>query len=316
MKPGKRQIQAPRATIGHGSGIRTIHWTTIVLGLIGLMLVSQGAFAQSASGIAGVVRDASGAVLPGVTVEATSPALIEKARTVVSDGEGQYKFVSLPPGTYAVTFSLSGFSTFKREGVELPANFTAAVNADLKVGSLEETVTVSGQSPVVDVQNAATRNQITREVLDTVPTNKTLEAYAALTPGISMASTGQDVGGSRGETYVQLRIHGTRNGDNKTLIDGFETNDWSGRVFVPNPTAANEVAVELGNGLAESPANGVYVNYIPKAGGNTFHGTFIGNYTGSGMQSAPNLSDDLRSRGLTQEALPKTEKVWAATAPW
>src|SRR5438128_7910267 len=140
-----------------------------------------GAQVASAT-IAGVVKDVSGAVLPGVTVEASSPALIEKVRSVVTDEQGQYKIVGLLPGIYAVTFALPGFSTFKREGVELPTSFTATVNAELRVGALEETVTVSGQSPVVDVQNAATRNQISREALDTVPTNKTLEAYAALTP--------------------------------------------------------------------------------------------------------------------------------------
>jgi len=274
------------------------------------VLMPALAAAQGASGIAGVVKDSSGGVLPGVTVEASSPALIEKVRSVVTDEQGQYKIVGLLPGIYAVTFALPGFSTFKREGVELPTSFTATVNAEMRVGALEETVTVSGQSPVVDVQNAATRNQISREALDTVPTNKTLEAYAALTPGVTMASTGQDVGGSRGETYVQLRIHGTRNGDNKTLIDGFETNDWSGRVFVPNPAAAHEVSVELGNGLGEAPANGVYVNYIPKSGSNAWRFTFIGNYNGSGMQSSPNLSGDLISLGVTQEGLPVIKKVW------
>ena len=283
----------------------------LLLILIPSIFLASGARAQTgAAGIAGVARDPSGAVLPGVTVEASSPALIEKVRSVVTDGEGQYKIVSLPPGTYSVTFALPGFNTFKRDGVELTANFTATVNGDLKVGALEETVTVSGQTPVVDVQNASTRNQISREALDTVPTNKTLEAYAALTPGVTMPSTGQDVGGSKGETYVQLRIHGTRTGDSKSLIDGFETNDWSGRVFVPNPTAAQEVSVELGNGLAESPANGVYVNYVPKAGANTFSGTVIGNYTGSAIQSDANLSDDLKSRGLTQSSLPRIKKIW------
>ncbi len=281
-----------------------------IVGMLLCVAIGRAADAQNASGIAGIVRDSSGGVLPGVTVEAASPALIEKVRNVASDDQGQYRIVGLPPGTYTVSFALAGFSTFKREGVELTANFTAAVNADLRVGSLEETVTVSGQSPVVDVVNAATRNQISRDVLDTVPTNKTLEAYAALTPGVTMGTTGQDVGGSKGETYVQLRIHGTRNNDNKTLIDGFETNDWSGRVFVPNPAAANEVSVELGNGLGESPANGVYVNYIPKSGSNVFHGTFIANYTGSGMQSAPNLTDDLVSRGVTAASLPKIRKIW------
>jgi len=159
--------------------------------------------AQGSSGIAGAVRDSSGAVLPGVTVEASSPALIEKVRTVVTDGEGQYRIVGLPPGVYAVTFSLPSFSTFKREGVELAASFTATVNGELRIGALEETVTVSGLSPVVDVQNTTTRKQITREALDTVPTNKTLEALAALTPGITMGTgNAQDVGGSNGEAVA------------------------------------------------------------------------------------------------------------------
>ncbi len=269
------------------------------------------ALAQGSSGIAGAVRDSSGAVLPGVTVEASSPALIEKVRSVVTDGEGQYRIVGLPPGVYAVTFSLPSFSTFKREGVELAASFTATVNVELRVGTLEETVTVSGQSPVVDVQNTTTRKQITREALDTVPTNKTLEAFAALTPGVTMGTgNAQDVGGSKGETYVQLQVHGSRVGDAKTLLDGFETNEWSGRVFVPNPAGAQEVSIDLGNGAAEAPANGVYVNFVLRDGGNTVHGTFFGSYTNSRLQSAQRLSDDLRARGLSQSDLGHVLYIW------
>src|SRR5205823_6570444 len=122
------------------------------------------AYAQlGASGIAGVVRDASGAVLPGVTVEAASPALIERVRSVVTDEQGQYRIVDLRSGTYTVTFTLPGFSAVRREGVELAANFTATVNAELKVGGIEETITVTGASPVVDVQNTSGRNIITRD---------------------------------------------------------------------------------------------------------------------------------------------------------
>jgi hypothetical protein len=270
------------------------------------------ALAQGASGIAGAVRDASGAVLPGVTVEASSPALIEKVRSVVTDREGQYRIVGLPPGVYVVTFSLPAFSTFKREGVELAASFTATVNAELRIGAIEETVTVSGQSPVVDVQNTTTRSRITREALDTVPTNKTLEAFAALTPGVSMAGNGQDVGGSKGETYVQLQVHGSRVGDAKTLLDGFETNEWSGRVFVPNPAGAQEVSIDLGNGAAEAPANGVYINFVPRDGGNSVHGTFFASYTSSRLQSAPSLSADLRARGLSQSDLGQVLYIWDA----
>src|SRR5262245_147297 len=170
-----------------------------------VILLPASAFSQlGTSGIAGVVRDTTGAVLPGVTVEAASPALIEKTRTVVTDGEGQYKIVSLSPGRYSVTFSLPGFGSVKREGVELSANFTASINADLRVGDIAETVTVSGQSPVVDTQNTSVRNLIPKDVLDAIPTNKTLGAWAALTPGIVVAGTAMDVGGSKGEQSLRL----------------------------------------------------------------------------------------------------------------
>ena len=286
--------------------------TSVIASVVLMFFCVQPASAQTgASGIAGVVKDSSGLVLPGVTVEASSPALIEKVRSVTTDGEGQYKIIDLRPGVYSVTFSLAGFSVFKRENVELVANFTAAINAEMKVGALEETITVSGTSPVVDVQNVATRNLISREALDTVPTNKTLEAFAALTPGVRMASgIGQDVGGSKGETYVQLQIHGSRTGDAKTLLDGFETNEWSGRVFVPNPTSASEVSVDLGNGTGQSPANGVYVNFVPRDGGNTFRGTFFATGSGKNMQSEPNLTDDLIARGLKRADLGGTLHIW------
>src|ERR1700747_1498491 len=128
--------------------------SSLVVSTVLITVVVQPAAAQTgSSGIAGVARDASGLVLPGVTVEATSPALIEKVRTVVTDGEGQYKIIDLRPGAYTVTFSLTRFSTLKREGIELTTNFTANVNAELRVGSLQETVIVSGTTPVVDVQN-------------------------------------------------------------------------------------------------------------------------------------------------------------------
>lgn len=153
-----------------------------------------------AAGIAGTVTDATGAILPGVTVEAASPALIERVRSVTTDGAGQYKLADLRPGLYIVTFTLPGFNTTKREGIELSANFTATVNAEMRIGSLEETVTVSGASPVVDVQNTASRNIVSRDVLDTIPSGRTLPAYAALTPGLTIPAAGQDVGGSKGET--------------------------------------------------------------------------------------------------------------------
>ena len=150
----------------------------LVAVVAGLILLPGIAGAQSGTtgAIAGTATDASGAVLPGVTVEAASPALIEKVRAAVTDDRGQYKIVDLRPGTYTVTFSLPGFSSVRREGLELNTGFTATVDAELKVGAVEETITVTGASPVVDTQNVRTQNVLTREVLDAVPTSKNYQA--------------------------------------------------------------------------------------------------------------------------------------------
>ena len=165
----------------------------------GVVLTSQFAGAQSATtaAIAGVARDATGAVLTGVTVEASSPALIEKVRTVVTDGQGQYKVVDLRPGTYTVTFALQRFNAFRREGIELSAGFTAAVNAEMKIGSVSDTVVVTGASPVVDVQNSRTQQVIKTEILDALPTGtKSVMQFASLTLGAVPAQSGRnDVGG-------------------------------------------------------------------------------------------------------------------------
>src|SRR3989338_1570569 len=139
----------------------------------GFLFLPATLWAHAATGsIAGVVRDTSGAVLPGVTVEAASPALIEKARAAVTDAAGAYRLVELRPGTYTVTFSLPGFATVRREGIELTSSFTAAVNADLKVGAVEETVTVTGESPVVDLSSARQQTTVSRDVLDAIPRTK------------------------------------------------------------------------------------------------------------------------------------------------
>src|SRR5436190_15483548 len=158
-----------------------------VAALVGaFVLIPDATSAQQASGIAGVVRDASAAVLPGVTVEAASPALIEKVRTVVTDGEGRYNIVDLRPGSYTVTFSLGGFGTVKREGIELSAGFTATVNADLQVGTLAETVTVTGATPLVDTQNVRKQIVASKDLLDSLPTStKHINMLVTLTPGFT-----------------------------------------------------------------------------------------------------------------------------------
>src|SRR5438309_6262723 len=143
----------------------SLRWRTVaVLALV--LILPAAARAQQASSIAGVVRDSSGGVLPGVTVEASSPALIEKVRTAVSDSEGRYNIVDLRPGLYSVTFTLASFSTFKREGIDLPSGFTATVNAEMKIGALEETVTVTGAAPLVDTQNVRKQTLVSSDLLN------------------------------------------------------------------------------------------------------------------------------------------------------
>src|SRR5688572_28908687 len=139
-----------------------------------IVLVPTAARAQAV--IAGTVRDSSGAVLPGVTVEAASPTLIEKVRSVATDGTGQYRIEDLRPGTYTVTFTLQGFNTFKREGIELTGSFTATINAELRVGALTETITLTGESPVVDVQSARREVTLNSDVLQSIPSVRSYNA--------------------------------------------------------------------------------------------------------------------------------------------
>ena len=141
------------------------------LGMISclLLLPVAGLAQQSGGSITGVVRDISGAVLPGVTVTVSSPALIEGSRVAVCDGQGLYRIIDLRPGIYSVAFELAGFSPFKVDGLELTTGFTATVNADLKVGSLQETITVSGQAPVVDTQNIRQQTQFSSDALQSLP---------------------------------------------------------------------------------------------------------------------------------------------------
>jgi hypothetical protein len=263
-----------------------------------LLSVPAMATAQGTSGIAGVVRDSSGAVLPGVTIEAASPALIEKIRTVVSDEKGEYKIVALPGGTYTVTFSLTGFTTVTREGLELTANYTANIVAEMRVGQLEETITVSGQAPIVDVQTTAQHKVIAGDLLYSLPLTKEMGGFAKVTVGATIRATAQDVGGNIDPMNGYTVIHGGHFGDNRALLDGMQFNgEGSGRGFYFNPAAASEISVQLGGQTAEFENGGAQANLIPKDGGNIFSGLFSMNYAGKGLISN-NLTPDLRARGL------------------
>src|SRR5687767_3052083 len=191
---------------------RFVRWT--LLGALAALVALIPATAHAQSSIAGVVRDPSGAVLPGVTVEASSPALIEKVRTAITDGAGQYRIIDLRPGVYSVVFALPGFSAVRRDGVELTGSFTATVNAELRVGGVAETITVTGQSPIVDVQGTNQQAVLNAEVLAALPTGRSAASVAVLIPGIQSLVSARgpanpmDVGGVGALSNTYLTIHG------------------------------------------------------------------------------------------------------------
>ena len=274
-------------------------WLFVVVVVGSLVVVSAGASAQVAdsASIAGVVRDASGAILPGVTVEAASPALIDKVRSVVTNDQGLYRIVDLRPGTYTVTFGLPGFSTFRREGLELTTGFTATINADLRVGTVEETITVSGESPVVDLQNVRQQTTLARETLEALPTSGRISQLVNFIPGAVVGNpVWQSVGGLD-ERANAFSAHGGRFDDNAPIMDGMVQRLQGGAVFVFNQLTFQEVVVETGGISAERNTGGVQMNIVPKDGGNTFSGSFSTSHTTQAWQG-DNLTDELRERGL------------------
>jgi len=261
-----------------------------------LFLLPASVFAQSA--ITGIVRDASGAVLPGVTVEATSDVLIEGARSVVTDGQGVYRIVDLRPGAYAVTFTLTGFNGFKRDGLILPAEFTATVNAELTVGTVEETITVTSASPVVDTTTTVHTQVLDREAIDSIPTGRTIQGLAQLVPGINMDLP--DTGGARAMQQTYMSTHGMTRSNNTVLVDGMMVNGLQldgGVQSYPNDAMSAEVSYQTSGISAETSAGGVRLNMIPREGGNRFSGDFKTSYRPGDWQ-ASNLTQRHEARGL------------------
>ena len=281
---------------------------SIVLALI-TILVPALAYAQAS--ITGVVRDTSGAVLPGVTVEASSPALIEKVRSTVTNDTGQYRLENLRPGTYSVTFSLGGFSTIRRDGVELQGSFSATISVDMRVGEIAETVMVSGESPIVDVQNTTQQRVLSHEIIDAIPTGRSDKNLATLIPGVSIAGAiSQDVGGTQDQVSSQLIVHGSRGTDQRLTQNGVSlgitANGANTLIVATNLSAYQEVTIDTGAVSAELPTGGVRVNYIPKDGGNRVAGTFVFGF-GNGSMQSDNFSEELRAAGLgTPNALKRS----------
>jgi hypothetical protein len=272
---------------------------------LALLLLPSTTFAQAA--IAGIVRDSSGAVLPGVTVEATSPALIEKTRTATTDGSGQYRIEDLRPGTYAVTFTISGFSTLKREGVELSGVFTATINADLKVGAVAETVTVTGETPIVDVQSARRQMTLNNDTVRSIPNTRNYNSMVFLVPGVT--SNVNDV--TTGIVTTQFPIHGGRNNEGRLSIDGLNIVNPPGGgqppTYVADVGNAQEISFVTNGGLGESETAGLVMNLVPKTGGNKVNGSLFFSGTGEKLES-DNLTQALKDQGLA--AATPTNKVY------
>ena len=282
-----------------------------VLVVVSLLLAPAVTSAQS---ISGTVTDATGSVLPGVTVEARSPVLIEQVRTVTSNAAGQYQIVDLRPGAYSVTFTLPGFNVLVREGIELTSGFTASIDVQLRVGAITETVTVSGASPLVDVQNVTTHRVATREVIDTIPAARSFQGLGTLIPGIVLGGQTnniiQDVGGQSGQSHMTLAIHGGRTRDQQVLVDGMSTEaplreDSSGP-YIPD-SAFQEYVFDYSANSADTETGGVRVNHIPAEGGNSLRGGAFFSISPPAWQGS-NFDDRLRSLGV--EATNRVKENW------
>jgi hypothetical protein len=275
----------------------------VVAAIAGILLLPGLVFAQAT--IAGVVRDASAAVLPGVSVEASSPALIEKTRTVVTDGTGQYRITDLLPGSYVLTFSLPGFSSVKREGLEVSGSGVIAVNVELRVGAVEESVTVTGATPLVDTQSVRREVVLNNETLNTLPATRGYGSALAAVPALNIGGVAGS-GASTAPTTPSMMFftaHGGASGEGRLLTNGLNVAAPFGGGGVSDVTYdianAEEMQVLISGGLGEAETGGPSINIVPKSGGNQFRGA--GFYSTSGdWATSNNVDDQLRSFGITQ----------------
>ena len=266
--------------------------------LAGLLVLPSLALAQAS--LSGVVRDTSGAVLPGVTVEAASPVLIEKVRTAVTDNNGRYQMVDLRPGAYTITFTLAGFNTGKRDGVALSGSAASVVDMDLRVGSLEETITVTGEAPTVDVSTTSRSAVLSAETIDALPSSRNYASLARMIP--AAVFNGTDVGGSVLQGVGgSVQIHGSRQQDQRVTLNGINTMTLQagGNIGgqIPDVGSATEVTVDHTAVSAELPTGGVRINFIPRDGGNRFAAATFFTFTNGGL-AGNNFTDELKAAGL------------------
>jgi hypothetical protein len=246
-----------------------------------LLLAPALAFAQAGGAqLSGTVRDASGAVLPGVTVEASSPALTEKVRTAVTDGTGQYRIIDLPPGTYTLTATLPGFNTYRREGLQLSGSITLTIPVQMNVGALQETITVTGEAPVVDVQNTRREVVVSQEVIATIPATRTVGSLLNATPGITVDNNGLNPT----PTMTFFSARGGPTNEGRMTVNGMTVaaafNGGGVSSYILDTVGADEVSTNVAGGLGESEVGGPVMNIVPRAGGNRFAGQAFINTSG------------------------------------
>jgi len=261
-----------------------------------LVLLPSLALAQAT--LTGTVKDGSGAVLPGVTVEAASPALIERTKTAITDGSGQYRIVDLRSGTYSLTFTLPGFNVVKRENIQLSGSQILTIGVELGVGALQETVTVTGETPVVDVQSTRKEVVLSTDVINTIPATRAAGALLNITPGLTVDNNGIALS----PTMTFFSANGGASNEGRMSVNGMTVGAArSGGVssYVYDAVGVEEVAVRVGGGLGETDTGGPIMNLIPKSGGNRFAGTGFLSLAGD-WSKGDNLNDELRAVGLTQ----------------
>jgi hypothetical protein len=260
-------------------------------------LVAVPVLAQQTGTLSGVVRDAQGAVLPGVSVTASSPALIGGARTAVTGDTGAYQLTAIPPGEYIVTYELTGFTTLKRENIVVRVAQITRLDVELAVGALQETVTVSGESPVVDVSSTTTQTNIDKELYEAIPTGRNPWVMAGLVPGVV---TGRlDVGGTEGMQQYNIEAFGSADSQKSFSIDGLKTN-WGGgsggaTMQYYGFEMYEEYNMQTASGTAESDVSGVYMNMVTKSGGNRFTSDHNFYFMNDALQG-DNIDDELRDR--------------------
>ncbi len=232
-----------------------------------------------------------------MTVEASSPVLIEKVRAAVTDGSGLYRIVDLLPGTYAVEFTLPGFATVRREGVELTGSFAASINADLRVGALEETITVTGETPVVDVSNTLRQTVLSKDLIQALPATRAYGSLLNATPGVTVDNNGL----AATPTMTFFSAHGGRTNEGRMSINGMSVaapfNGGGVGSLTYDTNNVEEVSMVVSGGLGEAETGGPSMNLVPRSGGNTFSGQAFFNTAGK-WSTGDNLDDSLRAAGI------------------